>query len=185
MEEKEDEVRQRMRAIVQREIHGRYGAGLRRRYNTEGDALACLMLLSKVVANVLESAVASAENKAKFRSLSCSSTAFKTKLRDVRGGVDFLTALGFRKRVANFEAKYILEDSLYDESVMKIAADELKIAVRAAEEKIATSTRMTTRDESDSERREALRRDIAEDRRDRREREALRQPHSLSADPPS
>ena len=107
---------ERVRRIINAEVNGRCGASMRSRKNGEREALACLQLMRKVVANVLSTypdgfeGVRQPGGEGAFRQISCASKSFKTKIQPVVGGEQLLREIGFSKQVIEFVGHYVLEE---------------------------------------------------------------------------
>ena len=164
---------ERVRRIINAEVNGRCGASMRSRKNGEREALACLQLMRKVVANVLSThpdgfeGVRQPGGEGAFRQISCASKSFKTKIQPVVGGEALLRAIGYSKQVREFVGHYVLEERGGERERLlgAVAAIDGALGAMAA----SPAPRRQTATEEAAARREQVLKDIEADRDERKE----------------
>eukprot|EP01088_Endostelium_zonatum_P004894 TRINITY_DN16262_c0_g1_i1.p1 TRINITY_DN16262_c0_g1~~TRINITY_DN16262_c0_g1_i1.p1 ORF type:complete len:164 (-),score=43.24 TRINITY_DN16262_c0_g1_i1:670-1161(-) len=120
--------------------------------------VACIETLTQVLTTIQSNF-----EETKYRTLLISSAAFKNKIQSVRGGVEFLVAVGFRKKVFEFREHMILDAAEDDEGKeqqkndLNIAVEVLKETLSKNQEKLDTFKRKQAEQKNEDQ----IRRDYA------------------------
>ncbi|CAG8582007.1 7066_t:CDS:1 [Paraglomus occultum] len=129
----------------------------------------CVKILQKVVENILTN-----PDVPKYRSLPSDNARIRRDIREVDGGLDFLLALGFRKKVVSFKESFTLDNDRMDTTKLKIAQTLLNEFVQRAETRRETADRMMMREKIEAQLYEKrVRQDIEEDWNNRRRKSML------------
>ncbi|WVQ83390.1 hypothetical protein IAT38_005531 [Cryptococcus sp. DSM 104549] len=127
--------------------------------------------LHKIATNILTS------DDPKFRSLKASNSMLKNKVLSVKGGHEYLIALGFRTQTVDFTNHYVFAKTLRGVHEMQIGADVLQDRMQSLQERVSLTTLSATSHKSEeAARRERALREIEADRdvvRARAERERI------------
>ena len=180
--------RERVRWIIDREIIANASSSS----CTYVQSLACLRTLKKIVDNIVR-----APEEESFRRVRCSSQSFRTKVEALEGGVAFLCAIGFRKRVIEFAGYYVMDDEEEEEvnksgkamdsdggaerwlkkiKELKVAQEELDAAVERMDAFCQAKERQLLDEKGEDElRRRQVKQAIEDDKIERRERRDRKQ----------
>lgn len=129
----------------------------------------CVQTLTTLLQNVLQN-----PEDEKFRKIRCGNKTIRTKVLDVKGALEFLTAAGWRKKVIDFEPYLLLApDTQPSEAQLKTlgaAIDVLTGCLKTVAEKAERHEREKLLEKEDNNiRREKAKQDIESDIIDRRE----------------
>lgn len=163
----------RVRRVINAEVNGRCGTSMRARKNGEQEAMVCLQLVRKIVANVLSSnhpdgfeGQKLADGDARlYRSISCASRSFRTKIQGVKGGEQLMQEIGFRKVVREFVGYWVLEEREGERERLLEAVASIDAALAAMA--VSTQRWRKSATEEAAERREQVLKDIEEDKNER------------------
>ena len=161
----------RVRRVINAEVNGRCGTSMRARKNGEQEAMVCLQLVRKIVANVLSSNHPDGFEGQKladahiYRSISCASRSFRTKIECVTGGEQLMQEIGFRKVVREFVGYWVLEEREGERERLleAVASIDASLAAMAA----STQRWRKSAAEEAADRREQVLKDIEEDKNER------------------
>mmetsp|Transcript_40018 Transcript_40018/g.55617 ORF Transcript_40018/g.55617 Transcript_40018/m.55617 type:complete len:173 (-) Transcript_40018:120-638(-) len=165
MEQEIKDVQERRSKIVhilQRQI-------LETKLNTPAAQEACVKTLLKIIQNIIRN-----PTDGKFRKVRTSNEAIKMKVLNVKGGLEFLVEIGFRKHVVDFEASLCLEGDSSEVAasalrVLSVAEDVLlKCAHSVQEKKERCERELWHKKNDDKLRRDETLRAIEQDKEERR-----------------
>ncbi|RUS18348.1 hypothetical protein BC937DRAFT_88861 [Endogone sp. FLAS-F59071] len=116
------------------------------RDNPSGTTFLCLSLVLTLVSNILDH-----PNNPAFLSVKTKNPRIQSNLILVPGGVDLILELGFRRRVIEFEEKYVFEAmNETGLALLVIGKDALETSLRKAEERKVVAERLA-KEEKDEE----------------------------------
>ncbi|CAG8491342.1 7423_t:CDS:2 [Paraglomus brasilianum] len=129
----------------------------------------CVKILQKVVDNILSN-----PDVPKYRSLPSENARLRRDVCEVDGGLDFLFALGFKKKVVSFKESFTLENDRMDTNKLKIAQSLLNEFHQKAEARRETADRMMQKEKIEAKAyEERVKREVEEDWDNRRRRSIL------------
>ncbi|WWD07802.1 hypothetical protein V865_005906 [Kwoniella europaea PYCC6329] len=99
-------------------------------YKDSADAVETLL---KVATNIINS------NDAKYRTIKASNSTIKNKVLGVKGGHDYLIALGFRTQTVQFTLNYVFSATIKKMHELKIGAEVLSDHLKALQERVELS----------------------------------------------
>ncbi|WVQ69126.1 uncharacterized protein L199_007341 [Kwoniella botswanensis] len=99
-------------------------------YKDSADAVETLL---KVATNIINS------NDPKYRTIKASNSTIKNKVLDVKGGHDYLIALGFRTQTVQFTLNYVFSATIKKMHELKIGAEVLSDHLKALQERVELS----------------------------------------------
>ncbi|WWC67844.1 uncharacterized protein I206_101761 [Kwoniella pini CBS 10737] len=99
-------------------------------YKDSADAVETLL---KIATNIINS------NDPKFRTLKATNATIKNKILDVKGGHDYLIALGFRTQTIDFALHYIFNPTLRRSHELQIGAEVLKDHLKVLQDRVELS----------------------------------------------
>ncbi|WWC59358.1 uncharacterized protein I303_101910 [Kwoniella dejecticola CBS 10117] len=99
-------------------------------YIESADAVETLL---KIATNIINS------NDPKFRTLKSTNATIKNKVLEVKGGHDYLIALGFRTQTIDFSLQYIFNPTLKKSHELQIGAEVLKDHLKALQDRVELS----------------------------------------------
>jgi hypothetical protein len=94
-------------------------------YRAGGDGDKALGILIKLVGNPLEN-----ESEPKFRTVKLDNKTIKTKVIALKGGLELLKAVGFKKNVR--DNTMVLEDEDYSQVILQNAVDQISSALASS-----------------------------------------------------
>ncbi|WWC86995.1 uncharacterized protein L201_001877 [Kwoniella dendrophila CBS 6074] len=99
-------------------------------YANSADAVETLLKISN---NILTS------NETKYRTIKASNSTIKNKVLDVKGGHDYLIALGFRTQTVDFTLNYMFSATIKKMHELQIGADVLQEHLKSLQERVELS----------------------------------------------
>ncbi|WVW78551.1 hypothetical protein I302_100507 [Kwoniella bestiolae CBS 10118] len=103
------------------------------RDNSYKDSADAVETLIKISNNIIDS------NDPKYRTIKATNSTIKNKVLDVKGGHDYLIALGFRTQTVEFTLHYVFSSTLKKMHELKIGAEVLSDHLKALQERVELS----------------------------------------------
>ncbi|RUP49863.1 hypothetical protein BC936DRAFT_141171 [Jimgerdemannia flammicorona] len=138
------------------------------RENPPATSFACLRLVLTLITNILDH-----PGESNYHGVKTKNKRIHSELIVVPGGVDLIVELGFRRRVIEFEEKYMFEAANeVGFARLGVGRQELEASLRKAEERKLTAERMAQGEKDEKElRKKQVLIEIEEDRQRRKVRD--------------